>query len=466
MSTHEPSPNVLLVLTRQQRWDTVGAYGNPMGLTPTLDELAAQGTLLKQAITPQPTCSAGKVSMLTGKYATEVGVWRGSQPVFDERTLGHYFSEAGYDVGFVGGWHLAGTFDEPVPPEKRGGFEDFWIGADSAEFTTRPNEGTLYDEDGTPVEFDGYRADAFTDFAETAIESLEDPFCLVVSYLEPHHQNDMQTFVAPDGYAERHTLNPYIPDDLQGRPGDWYEELPDYYGMCKRLDECVSRLLRTLEDEGSRDDTIVAYTSDHGCHFRTRPGEYKRTCHESAVRVPAILSGPGFDTRRTIDQVRSLVDLGPTLLDAAGVAIPTEMDGESFLPLARGEAPEREGEAFIQISEAEIGRAVRTDRWKYAISAPSENGWRAGSGDPDSNVYMERYLYDLHRDPAESVNLIGRHDYQDVADSLRERLRTYLQDVEGADPEIRTFDVPGYHDLAMRANPVRFGYRNQSSGFE
>lgn len=94
------------------------------------------------------------------------------------------------------------------------------------------------------------------------------------------------------------------------------------------------------------------------------------------------------------------------------------MRGESFLRLAQGKAPERDGDAFIQISETEIG-------------------WRDGSGDPKSDVYLERYLYDRHRDPAESINLIGRYDYQDVTDSLREQLRTYLQEIEGADPEIK-----------------------------
>lgn len=444
--TTRDQPNVLLVLTDQQRWDTVGAYGNPMDLTPTLDSLASRGTRLERAITPQPTCGPGKASILTGQYASEVDVWRGSRPLANERTLGHYFADAGYDVGFVGTWHVAGTFDEPVPPEKRGGFDDFWVGADVPEFTTHPTEGKLYDENGDPVEFDEYRADAFTGFAEDAIAALEEPFFLVVSYLEPHDQNDMWTFVAPDGYAERHAERPYIPSDLRDRPGNWYEELPDYYGMCERLDECVARLLTTLKAEADADNTVFGYTSEHGCHFHTRPGEYKRTCHESAVRVPAIFAGPGFDGRRTVEQVRSLIDLAPTLLDAVDLPTPDGMHGESFLPLVQEDILDEDGEAFIQISEAEIGRAIRTDRWKYAVAAPSEDGWRGGSGDPDSDVYLERYLYDLQRDPEESVNLVGRHDFRDVADNLRERLLSYIQSVEGQTPEIRRFEVPGYRD--------------------
>ncbi|WP_254546696.1 sulfatase-like hydrolase/transferase [Halomarina pelagica] len=446
MSSSRERPNVLLILTDQQRWDTVGAYGSPMDLTPTLDALARRGTRLENAVTPQPTCGPAKAALQTGKHATETGVWRLSRSIAGERTLAHHFGDAGYDVGFVGSWHIAGTHDAPVPRDRRGGYEDVWIAADVPEFTTSPEEGHLYDESGEPVEFERYRADAFTDFAAEALDALEEPFFLVVSYLEPHDQNDRWTFVAPDGYADRHATNPYVPPDLRGRPGEWYDELPDYYGMCERLDECVARLLSVLDRGGLREDTVVGYTSDHGCHFRTRPGEHKRTCHESAIRVPAILSGPGFDRGRTVERVTSLVDLAPTLLDAAGVPIPDGLHGESLLPVIRGERPDGGGEAFVQISESEIGRAIRTPRWKYAVAAPTENGWRGGNGDPNSDVYLERYLYDLGRDPEESVNLVGRYDYRDVADDLRERLAAHIERVEGHEPDIRRFEDPGYRE--------------------
>lgn len=438
-------PNVLLVTTDQQRWDTVGAYGSPMEITPTLDSLAAQGTKIQQAITPQPLCGPFRACIHTGKYATETGVWRNSIPLDDDqRTLAHYFKSADYDVGFVGSWHLGNTFDNPVPPEGRGGYEDYWVAADIPVFTSHPKEGHLFDEDGNRVEFDTYRADAFTEYAADGIESLEEPFFLVVSYVEPHYQNDMWTFIAPDGYAEQHERDPYIPDDLQNRPGDWFQELPDYYGMVERIDECVDRLLSTLERNDSRENTIVAFTSDHGCHFRTRPGEYKRSPHESAVRVPALLAGPGIDSNRTIDKVTSIVDLPATLIDAAGLRVPDEMQGESLLPVIDGEEPDGGGEAFIQVSESQIGRALRTNRWKYAVAAPTMNGWRGGSGDSTSEVYVERYLYDLHRDPDEQVNLVGRHDYGEVADELRDRLLGFIRNVEDVDPEIRAFENPGY----------------------
>lgn len=439
-------PNVLAVLTDQQRWDTVSAYGAPTDLTPTLDALAQRGTLVERAITPQPGCTPFRASFQTGKFATETGVWRESIALDESaETLAHRFSDAGYDVGFVGNWHIGGTFDEPVPAALRGGYEDYWLAADVPEFTSQPDHGRLYDETGSPVTFDEYRTDAFTRFAKDALESLSEPFFLVVSYLEPHHQNDKWTFVAPDGYAERYETDPYVPPDLTDQHGDWYSELPDYYGMVKRLDECIGDLLDALDRMNVRDDTVVAYTSDHGCHFRTRPGEYKRTPHESAVRVPAIVAGPGFDGGTDVERVTSTLDIPPTLLDAAGLDVPDEMHGDSFLPVVQGDEPDEGGDAFIQISESQVGRALRTDRWKYAVAAPKITGWRGGNGQPASERYVERYLYDLQRDPNELINLAGRTNFRDVADELRETLAAYIRDIEGADPEIKPIEK-GYKE--------------------
>lgn len=441
MADDTTPPNVLAVITDQQRWDTLGAYGCPLDLTPTLDSLAQRGILVERAITPQPVCAPFRAAFHTGLFPTETGVWReGARLSEQETTLAHRFADAGYDVGFVGNWHVSGAFDEPVPTEKRGGYDDFWCAADVPEFTSRPNEGYLYDGEGKAVAFDSYRTDAFTRFATDALDSLSEPFFLVVAYLEPHHQNDMWTFVAPDGYGQRYETNPYIPPDLQDFPGDWYSELPDYYGMIDRLDECMDDLLVALQERRLQENTVVAYTADHGCHFRTRPGEYKRTPHDSAVRVPAILAGPGFDDAANVSRVTSTIDIPPTLLDAVGLTVPDEMHGDSLLPVVRGSEPDADGDAFVQISESQVGRALRTDRWKYAVAAPKESGWRGGNGQPASETYVERYLYDLRRDPTEKINLAGRPNYRDIADRLKNSLLAHIRAVEGANPTIKPLE--------------------------
>jgi arylsulfatase A-like enzyme len=433
-------PNVLVVFTDQQRWDTVGAYGSPLDLTPNLDAAAESGTVFEHAISSQPVCAPTRACLQTGQYGTTHGVYRNRLMPEAETTIADAFNAAGYDTGYVGKWHLGGTATEPVPEERRLGYEDYWRVADALEHTSHPYEGLLYDGDDNAVEFDGYRVDALTEMtAEFIRRDRENPFFAVLSHLEPHHQNDMEAYVAPDGYAWRHR-NPWIPPDLRDNAGhgDWYEELPDYYGICERIDETYQRLLDVLDAEGELENTIVVFVSDHGSHFRTRNDEYKRSCHESSVRVPLVVRGPGFDGGNRVASPVSLVDLPPTLLDAAGIEPPESMEGTSTMDLVTAERRpgtvehDRGGEVFIQISETEVGRALRTDRWKYSVYDPDGDGWT----DAASDHYVERYLYDLRADPYERVNLAGRPEYDDVAERLRKRLRVHIETVEGATPTI------------------------------
>jgi arylsulfatase A-like enzyme len=443
-SGSDERPNVLFVLSDQQRWDTVGAYDSPLDITPNLDRAAEQGTLLEHTFSPQPVCGPTRACIQTGTYATTCGGYDNGvtapepgDPEYDQ-LLARAFAEAGYDTGYVGKWHLADAMTDPVPESMRAGYE-FWRGADALEFTSQPYEGFVYDEDGELVEFDGYRVDALTDMMIDFIEQERDaPFFGFLSQLEPHHQNEMDRYVAPEGYEYRHR-NPWVPGDLEGVSGDWHEELPDYYGICERLDECYGRLFDALERVGELENTIVVYTSDHGSHFRTRNTEYKRSCHESSIRVPGIVRGPGFEDGGTVEELVSLIDLPVTLLDAAGVAVPDRMEGQSLLPLVSGErdAADWRDAAFVQqMSHEEVGRTLRTGRWKYSVEGPD--------GDTDENPqpdeYVERFLYDLYSDPHERQNLLGHDHYRDVADDLRERLLARIAAVEGERPAIRRVD--------------------------
>src|SRR5699024_5937732 len=181
----------------------------------------------------------------------------------------------------------------------------------------------------------------------------------------------------------------------------------------------LARLLDALRSMEVLEETIIAFTSDHGSHFKTRNGEYKRSCHDASLRVPLALSGPGFDGGHRIDRPVSTIDLAPTLLDAAGVDVPDQLQGTSMLPLLADRAnTDYPDEVFFQVSESALGRGVRTSRWKYYVTAPDADPWHAAS----SERYVETALYDLEHDPHELDNLVGMDSHRVVAERLRERL--------------------------------------------
>jgi arylsulfatase A-like enzyme len=439
-------PNVLVFFTDQQRWDTVGCYGNPLGLTPNLDEMAGRGTRLDRAFTVQPVCGPARACLVTGKYATETGCWRNSLALpGDVPTTARAFRAAGYSANYIGKWHLANAKcegatlgkQEPVPPEKRGGFDDYWLAADVLEFFSAPYQLRLMDQDGKTVERAGYRVDAQTDivieFLEREAKQRERPFFLTVSYLEPHFQNDVDEFVAPNGYAEEIAKRIWVPPDLAALGGSTKHHLPGYYGCVKSLDENLGRVLRFLSKTGLDNDTVVLFCTDHGCHFKTRNGEYKRSCHESSIRVPAVFQGPGFDRGAVVHELTSLLDWPATLLDSAELPPLPGQRGRSVLPLLHGRGTDWPKDVLVQISESQVGRAVRTDRWKFGVDAPGRNGW----DEPASDSYVEEYLYDLEKDPYELNNLAGQEGTRDTTNKLATILKRRMVEAGEKEPDIR-----------------------------
>ena len=418
-------PNVLVFFTDQQRWDTTGVHGNPLGLTPNFDRLAARGTHVYNAFTPQPVCAPARSCFQTGQYATTTGVWRNHLAIREDAvTLAGCFNQAGYDSGYIGKWHLGGVepgiFDwkqQPVPKTRRGGY-DHWLGVDLPEFVSDEYHTMLFDEDDLPVRLPGYRVDAYTDAAVRFIAQDRDrPFFLFLSFLEPHHQNHRDAFAAPDGYADTY-IGKWLPPDLQALGGIAAAAVPGYFGMVKKLDEAFGRLLDALKSLDILENTIVMFSSDHGNHFRTRNAEYKRSCHESSIRIPAAFQGPGFDAGGRITELVSIIDFAPTLLDAAGLPVPSSMQGKSLMPVINKQSTQWPAEVLIQISEDIVGRALRTKRWKYGVTAAHLSGMQHSSSDN----YEETFLYDLASDPHELVNLIRFSSHDKVRAHLRERL--------------------------------------------
>jgi len=450
-------PNILVVLSDQQRWDTVECYGAPLvpGLTPNLDQMARSGARFQHAFTPQPLCAPARACLQTGRWATETGVVRNGIPLDPgEKTLARWLGEAGYDTGYIGKWHLGAPGSDTdkalqyaVPPPYQGGYQ-YWLSSNALEHTSHSYDGFVFDAAMRRVEFppDRYRVDVLTDYALEYLRSrdLKRPFFLFVSYLEPHHQNDHKHFEGPRGSKERFK-NYRVPIDLPDSPmpGDWRAEMPDYLGCCHSLDANLGRLRDEVKKMGVADNTLIVYTSDHGCHFRTHEGEYKRSCHDNSIRIPMIVSGPNFTGGKVVNELVSLIDLPPTILSAAGIPVPAVTGGHALQGLVARTARDWPQEVFVQISEAGVGRAIRTRKWTYAVESPKsgtadvkkgETG-RAESG--GSDVYVEKYLFDLEADPGQHENLVADPRYAAVRAELSALLKRRMVLAGEKEPEIR-----------------------------
>ena len=447
-------PNIVFYFSDQQRWDTLGCYGQALDVTPNLDALAAQGTRFENAFTCQPVCGPARACLQTGRYATEIGcpINGLALPFGQVKTLAQYFNEAGYATGYVGKWHLAtdrpaGINYEtaPVPAERRGGYKDYWMAADVLEFTSHGYNGYVYNAENERVPFTGYRADCINNFAVDFLHGRAgnpEPFFLFVSQIEPHHQNDHRCYEGPDGSRARFAaFQP--PADLAAysaahETGDdisnWRENYPDYLGCCHSLDANVGRLVDTLKQQGMWENTILVYTADHGSHFLTRgrEAEYKRTCHDASIHVPLIIAGPGFSGGKTVENVVSLLDLPATLLACAGIPQPAGFQGRSLRPLAQGEAEAWEDVAFFQISESRVGRGIRTPEYTYSVRAEGD-GYQVFGAD----VYYEEFFYDLKSDPAQQHNLAADPAWAQVRGRLAQCLRQKMCEAGETAPEIR-----------------------------
>lgn len=431
--TSTAKPNVVVIFSDQFRWDCIGAAGlNPMGLTPNLDEMANHGTMFTSAICSQPVCAPARASLLTGQYPSKHGVWKNAITLDTNAvTFPKVMREAGYSTNHIGKWHLGPPEEKgTVAPQYRGGFLDLWQSSNVLESTSHPYEGDLYDGDGKTIHFENiYRTDFMTDLAQKFLRSntAKSPFLLTLSYLEVHHQNDIDSFVPPKEYAGKYK-NYWTPPDLAPLPGSWPSQLSDYYGSVAKMDETVGRIRKTLKETGLDRNTIVMFISDHGCHFKTRNTEYKRSPHESSIHVPLVFEGPGFNRGLKIPEIVSHVDLAPSLLAAAGLPIPASMQGHSFLPLLDRRTEGWRNEAYFEMSEFVTGRGLRTPQYTYAAMAPKPPDWKPVNG---AERYQEYMMYDLYADPHQHTNLAGRATHKKEADALRARLAERIFEASG-----------------------------------
>ena len=359
-------PNIVLVLSDQQRSDSLACYGNRFTSTPGTDAMAAAGKSFDAAFTPWPVCTPARGTMWTGVYPHAHGLIDNLYGVDNafashsavKETVFDHLRQAGYLTAHFGKWHLG----EIQPP-----FFDVW----EESFNSRKGhwmDGLLDGE---------YRPNRQTDAALAFLKSWTNesqPFAMVLSFYPPH-----DPYSAPKRF--------YEPYRGRGVP------FAGYYAAVSALDEDLARVRAALRETGLAEDTVVIYFSDHGDTFFYRPeGEHKFVCHDDAIRIPFIVEGPGIAPATRSDRPVGLQDLAPTMLDLAGAAIPDHMQGRSLKPLLTGgDVGDWRDDYYVQnithVSRIEQ-RAIRTAAWKLIASA---NG--------------AHELYNLSVDPEEELNV-------------------------------------------------------------
>ena len=445
--------NIIFYFTDQQRWDTCGCFGQPLDITPNLDQLAREGVKFDNAFSPQPVCGPCRALFQTGKWPTETGCFRNNIMLpAGVKTLGSYIEEAGYETAYIGKWHLAsdGELEKPptidhtvtaIPRELRGGYTGFWRAADVLEFTSHGYDGFVFDENDQRIDFKGYRADCINDLALEFFDQYDGkrPFFMTISQIEPHHQNDHKHYEGPEGSKERFK-DFVLPEDLKVLGGNAAEEYPDYLGQCASLDENLGRLVAKLKEKGLFENTVIIFASDHGSHFLTRNrdshlngyDDYKRSCHDAALHVPLVIAGGPFKGGVAVEELVSTASLPKTILALAGVDVGDAMIGENLLDVVEKKDDNRPNEVFAQISESRVGRCIRTARYTYSVYAPGVNGGAAAASDR----YADDFLYDMERDPHQLNNVVASPAYTQVKEELRKRLLDWIWRAEGARPVI------------------------------
>ena len=428
-------PNILFLLTDDQRPDTVAALGNRQIATPNLDRLVGRGTSFTRAISPYPLCVPSRAEMLTGCSGFRNGVFPPLSARLDEglTTLPAALRQSGYHTWFVGKWHIAGRPTARGYEQSRGLFA---AGMDSAPkqrdalgreitgyhgFVFQDDQGRKFPERGI-----GLTGNISAAFADAAIALLETrpmgPFFLHVNFTAPH-----DPLIVPPGYAGKYrpadlSLPPnYLPQhpfdhgNFHGRDEQLWPwprtkenvlvELAMYYAVISHLDEQVGRILEALDRTGQAENTIIVFASDHGLAIGSHGLRGKQNMYEHTINVPLILAGPGIPRgQRRAAQVY-LRELYPTLCELAGVEVPDTVEGHGFAAVVRGETPSIRDHAFGYFADSQ--RMIRGDRWKL-IYYPQ----------------IERYqLFDLAQDPFELKDLST-----DVAQTSRiESLRKMLE---------------------------------------
>jgi arylsulfatase A-like enzyme len=436
-------PNIVFFHGEGMRSDELSCAGNSIIHTPNFDRIIHQGTSFRNSFCTNAICSPSRATALTGMYSHSTGVVDLRPRAIPDSipTLAELFRQAGYEVGMFGKVHVHDM-------EKRNWDYYFGIGGAEANYyhpmITESENGNVK----VPKQFEGYFDDLVTDRAlEWMNQPRQKPFCLFLWFMAPH---------APFYRARRHAdlyNGVAIPkpttfdDDLKGYPGKPHaftvgmnkivtgvyanddprtlEELvKDHYAGVVATDDNAGRVMGALEKRGELDDTVIMLSSDHG-FFLGEWGLYnKMLMHEPSIRVPLAIRYPRLvKSGAKCDRMVLNVDLAPTLLDLAGVAMPDTIQGRSLVPFLKGgDTPDWRKDWLYEYYDerfASRSRGIRTEKYKLI------HYWES----PE-----EFELYDLEADPRELNNLYGDLRYAKIAEQLKTRIHELR--VETKDPSL------------------------------
>ena len=461
------TPNIVVVLVDDMRWDEVRAAGHPFVETPNMDRLAREGARFLNAFATTPLCSPSRASFLTGQYPHTNGIVDNTaRPSHQLPVFPRDLQRAGYLTAFFGKWHM-GNDDSPRP-----GF-DHWV--------AMPGQGEAIDPqlnvDGQRIKTSGYVTDLLTDRVERFIERAGDrPFLVYLAHKAVHPnvvQRDDGSVGSlpgqPGGFvaAERHRgryagrVMPRRPSAFEpplGKPallrriGDLPplgretattdEEIRGRLEMLLAVDDSLGRIVGVLEKRGTLDNTVVVFTSDHG-YFYGEHGlsEERRLAYEEAIRIPFLVRYPPLVRAGTTPaEIVLSLDLAPTLVELAGASpapgVPVLVQGRSLVPVFRNAARDpstssgspratssgdwRSSFLVEYFSDTVFPRirnmgyvAVRTSRHKY-IQYQELEGMNE--------------LYDLDSDPYEQRNLIDAPDARPVVERMQSELRRLMSE--------------------------------------
>lgn len=455
-------PNILLLCTDQQRYDALGAAGNPHIRTPHLDRLAAQGARFTNCYTQSTVCAPSRGSLMTGRYPRHHGLWANGVDMDPAQQLfTAVLAEEGYDCGLVGKLHLGSAFGGRIEPRLDDGFRIFrwahdpylrsagneyhsWLRRTFPEFFEQAVVEKTRSVDELPQEahYSHWIAEETIEFLEHTRDPTK-PFCLVANFFDPHHG-----FEAPPEFRDLYDASALpgpvtTPDELATKPPVYtlesqrsyagqmagfaehsaaqiQEIRAQYYAMVSLVDAEVGRILDALEEQGIAEDTVVVFSSDHGemlgDHQMLLKGPMMFDC---SVRVPLLIRWPGRIEPGTVrEELVEWIDLTSTIMAIAGSDGLVRAQGRDLLPLLDGK--EWDDRDWV-LSEYRDGcwaydppvhtTMVRRGTWKIVVhhGAPATTRERTGE------------LYDLAADPDELVNL------WDVPEHLEKRRE--MQDV-------------------------------------